>query len=66
MTTPTTTAPRLLLTVEDAADRIAVSRTTMFTLIRTGAITSVRIGRLRRIPADALTTYITTLTLNAA
>jgi excisionase family DNA binding protein len=53
--------PRLLLTVEDAAHALSISRTSMFALIKNGQIGSVKVGHLRRIPADALTTYITEL-----
>jgi excisionase family DNA binding protein len=52
---------RTLLTVETAAQRLSISRTTMYALLKDGQINSVRIGRLRRIPADALTAYITRL-----
>jgi len=46
-------APKLLLTVEEAADLLSIGRSLMYALIRSGAIPSVRIGRLRRIrPAD--------------
>ena len=48
---------RTLLSVEAAATQLSIGRTTMYALIKTGAITSVRIGRLRRIPAEALTAY---------
>ncbi len=46
-----------LLTVEDAAHRLSLSRTTIYALLKEGQISSVRIGRLRRIPAEALTQY---------
>jgi excisionase family DNA binding protein len=46
-----------LLSVEQAAARLSIGRTTLYALLKTGAITSVRIGRLRRIPAEALATY---------
>ncbi len=49
--------PRTLLSVEAAATQLSIGRTTMYALLKTGAITSVRIGRLRRIPAEALTAY---------
>ena len=49
--------PRTLLSVEAAATQLSIGRTTMYALIKTGAITSIRIGRLRRIPAEALTAY---------
>jgi excisionase family DNA binding protein len=53
---------RTLLTVEAAAQRLSIGRTTMYALLKNGQINSVRIGRLRRIPADALTAYTTRLT----
>lgn len=49
---------RELLTVEAAATRLSIGRTTMFALIKTRAIESVKVGRLRRVPADAITDYI--------
>ena len=48
----------LVLTVEEAADRLGVGRTLMYSLVSSGAIESVRIGRLRRVPADALVTFL--------
>lgn len=51
----------VLLTVEQAAEQLTIGRTTLYALIRTGAITSVRIGKLRRLrPAD-LAAYTTRL-----
>ena len=41
-------ADRLLLTVEQAADRLSVSRSLMYELIRQGRVASIRVGRLRR------------------
>jgi len=49
---------RLLLTVEEAAKRLGVGRTLMYTLVKDGEVESVQIGRLRRIPADALFRYL--------
>lgn len=51
-------APRLLLTIEQAAQRLGVGRSTMYGLVLDGEVESVRIGRLRRIPHDALTDYL--------
>jgi len=56
-----TTAAVLLLTVEDAAQRLSIGRTTMYSLISAGAIQSVTIGRLRRIPSECLDEYISSL-----
>lgn len=49
--------PRLMLTVEQAAAILGIGRTTMFALVKRGDIESVLIGRLRRIPADAIDAY---------
>jgi excisionase family DNA binding protein len=46
-----------LLTVEEAARRLSIGRTTMYALLKDGQLDSVRIGRLRRIPSEALTAY---------
>jgi excisionase family DNA binding protein len=46
------------LTVEEAARRLGVGRTTMYALLASGEIPSVSIGRLRRIPAEALNDYV--------
>jgi excisionase family DNA binding protein len=59
-TTPST-PERCLLTVEEAARRLSIGRTTCFKLIRTGALESVPIGRLRRIPSDAIPEYVARL-----
>ena len=55
--------PTLLLTGEDAARRLSISRTCMFALIRvdpdtrTAQIPSVKIGKSRRISVAALNDY---------
>lgn len=49
--------PRLLLTVEAAAAQLSISRTRMYALLKSGDVTSVRVGRLRRIPATALEVF---------
>ena len=58
----TSTAPtQELLRVEEAAARLAIGRTHMFALLRDEVIESVKVGRLRRVPADAITSYINRL-----
>lgn len=52
------TPPRILLTVEAAADQLSIGRTTMYALIKAGAVESVLVGRLRRIPVEALVRYL--------
>lgn len=52
---------RLVLTIEEAAERLGIGRTLMYALVSAGEVESVRIGRLRRVPVDALDTYVATL-----
>jgi len=64
MTAPSSTSqpePRQMLTVEQAAETLGIGRTTMFALVKSGDIESVRIGRLRRVPADAIDAYFAKL-----
>ena len=48
---------RVLLTVEEAAERLGIGRSLAYRLIRERQIESVQIGRLRRVPAAAVTEY---------
>jgi excisionase family DNA binding protein len=59
MTTDTST--HLVMTVEEAAQRLGIGRTFMYALVKSGAIESVCIGRLRRIPEDALIAFVRAL-----
>ncbi len=47
-----------LLTVADVMARLQVGRHTVYDLIRSRRLRSVRIGRCRRIPAAALESYL--------
>jgi excisionase family DNA binding protein len=47
-----------LLRPEEVAEALAVGRTAVFELIRTGELRSVKIGKSRRIPAAAVVEYI--------
>lgn len=49
---------RLLLRPEEAAEALSVSRTTLYGLLASGAIRSVKVGGLRRIPVEALEHYV--------
>ncbi|MEU3835250.1 excisionase family DNA-binding protein [Streptomyces microflavus] len=51
----------VLLTVAEAARRLSVGRTTCFALIRSGALESLMVGGLRRVPADAPAAYLARL-----
>jgi excisionase family DNA binding protein len=52
---------RLLLTVPEAAEALAISRSKLYELIAAGLIRSVRIDGSRRVPIEALQTYVTQL-----
>lgn len=54
----TTSVVRIVLTVEEAADRLGIGRTLMYSLVASGEVESVQIGRLRRIPVDALANFV--------
>jgi excisionase family DNA binding protein len=54
---PRATPDRVLLTVEEAAERLGIGRTSAWRLIRTRELESVRIGTLRRVPTTAVVEY---------
>lgn len=51
----------LLLTVEEAAERLRLGRTLVYRLISSGQLESVTVGRLRRVPAGCLAEYVARL-----
>lgn len=52
---------KTMLTAEEAAEALSLGRTTVFGLIRSGELRSVKIGRARRIPAAAIDAYVASL-----
>lgn len=50
-----------LLTVPEAMATLRLSRATIYDLIRSGDLGSVKVGRSRRIPAQAVTTFVARL-----
>ena len=58
--------PKLLLTVPEAANALAISRSKLYELLTSGALRSVRIDGSRRIPLNALNDYIDALMEEAA
>lgn len=48
---------RVLLTVEEAAERLHIGKTKTYALVKAGEIESVLIGRLRRIHIEAIDSY---------
>jgi len=45
---------RLLVTIDEAAQSLAVSRRTLYRLIDSGDVDTIRIGSARRIPVSSL------------
>jgi excisionase family DNA binding protein len=56
--TPTLAA---LLTVEEAARRLRIGRTTMYALISGGDVETVTIGRRRLVPPECVDDYVKAL-----
>jgi excisionase family DNA binding protein len=57
---------RVLLTVEEAAERLHIGKTKTYALVKAGEIESILIGRLRRIHIDAIDAYAARLAEKAA
>lgn len=49
---------KLLLTPIEAAAALGIGRSKIYELMQTGQLQSVHIGSCRRIPADALSTFL--------
>lgn len=49
---------RMLYPVAEVAEQLGVGLTTAKALIKTGELRSVKIGRSRRVPGDALHDYV--------
>ena len=52
---------RLLLTVPEAAEALAISRSKLYERIAAGLVRSVRIDGSRRVPVEELESYVTRL-----
>lgn len=50
--------PVRLLSAEQVAQRTNLGRTTVFGLIASGDIESIKIGKLRRVPVEAVDAFI--------
>jgi excisionase family DNA binding protein len=49
---------KLLLTPEETADVLGIGRSTVYDLMRLRLLPSVKIGRARRVPAEAVRSYV--------
>lgn len=56
-----TVSDRLLLRPAEAAERLGIGRTTLYELLRSGELRSVKIGAARRVSATALAEYVASL-----
>ncbi|WP_433466716.1 helix-turn-helix domain-containing protein [Spirillospora sp. CA-128828] len=57
---------KLLLTVPEAAETLAISRSKLYELLASGAVRSIRIDGSRRVPLKALNDYVNALMEEAA
>ncbi len=57
-TTETNGRGRVLLRPEEVAEALSIGRSTVFQLMRSGELRSVKIGKSRRVPVDAVTEYV--------
>lgn len=55
----------LLLRVDEAAEALAVSRTKVYELMASGELESVKLGRSRRVPVDAVVSFVLTARVEA-
>ena len=51
----------VLYTVDEAAQALRLSRSALYELIRSGRLRSVKAGRRRLVPVEALAEYVATL-----
>ena len=50
---------KLLLTVEETAHKLSVGRGAVYGLMRRGELRYIVVGRVRRVPVDAVGEYVT-------
>jgi excisionase family DNA binding protein len=65
MASTTTTTTELLLRLDAAAQRLAVSRSTLYRLIHRGDLTVIHMGSAARIPAESIDRWLATRTANS-
>jgi excisionase family DNA binding protein len=58
--------PVLLVRPEDAASALGVSRTKVYELMASGRLSSLKIGRSRRIPVEALNAFVSAISKESA
>jgi excisionase family DNA binding protein len=63
---PATKPIKLLLTPEEAASALSIKRTYLYHLLATGQLYSIKVGRARRIPSEALHAFVERLCQKAS
>lgn len=53
--------PKILLTIEEAADALSIGRSTVYTLLETGELERVKVGRAARVTAASIEAYVARL-----
>lgn len=56
--TPSNLEPKVLVSVDEAAALLSLGRTMVYTLVMSGDLPSIKVGRMRRIPVAALHAYV--------
>ena len=56
----------MLFSIEEVADILHIGRSTVFKLIKEGSIQSIKLGRSRRVPIDAMQNYVNDLISEAS
>ena len=56
----------MLFSIEEVADILHIGRSTVFKLIKEGKIQSIKMGRSRRVPIDAMQNYVNDLISEAS
>ena len=49
---------KVLLTVGQAAERLGIGRSFLYSMVMAGEIASIKLGRARRIPVSALERFV--------
>jgi excisionase family DNA binding protein len=62
----TTEIPARLLTIEAVMERLSVARSTVYNLMDSGQLRSVKVGRRRLVPESGLVSFIDGLTADAS
>ena len=60
------TDTRELITVEEAAYRLSLSRSVVYRLMRDGEVEDVKVGRSRRITAESVSAFVDRMTADGA